>query len=111
MTILAIAHRIDEQLVQELTKRYKPTEVPPCRVCGARLKVAAAGGGGPTQYVCSTQSATNLPADWEHYERSRWEDVRSGGDAGVMQLLAAYSALLPLAERCALPEGGVEPTD
>jgi len=86
--------QVDEQLLQELTSRYKPTMVPPCRICGAPLEIAAVGGGSPTVYACSTQSATNLPADWDHYERSRWEDRRRGGDPAVMELIAAYRALL-----------------
>lgn len=85
--------KIDQQLLKELTRRYEPTEVPPCRVCGAPLEVAAVGGGSPTRYACSTQSATNLPTDWDHYERSRWEDRRQGGDEAVMRLIAAYRAL------------------
>lgn len=27
-----------------------------------------------------------LPADWQHYEASQWEDRRHGVDEGVMQL-------------------------
>ncbi|CAN7781835.1 hypothetical protein LJR175_008172 [Variovorax sp. LjRoot175] len=85
---------IDEQLLQELTQRYEPTVVPVCRVCGAALEVAAVGGGSPTRYACATQSASVLPTDWDHYERSRWEDRRQGGDEAVMQLIAAYRALM-----------------
>lgn len=86
---------VDEQLLATLTKRYEPTIAPPCRVCGAPLDIVACGGGSPTRYACSTQSASNLPTDWDHYDRSRWEDRRQGGDEDVMLLIAAYRALLP----------------
>ena len=84
---------VDEQLLQELTRRYEPTVVPACRRCGAPLEIVACGGGSPTRYACSTQTNTLLPADWQHYEASRWEDRRQGGDQAVMQLVAAYRAL------------------
>lgn len=84
----------DSELIAELTKRYVPTKVPPCRVCGAELSITACGGGKPTQYACSTQSiATGI--DWEHYQNSEWEDRRQGGDVDVMELIARYRAKMP----------------
>lgn len=84
---------VDEQLLQELTRRYEPTVVPACRRCGATLEIVACAGGSPTRYACSTQTNTTLPADWKHYEASQWEDRRQGGDEDVMRLIAAYRAL------------------
>lgn len=84
---------VDEQLLQELTRRYQPTVLPACPRCGGPLEVVACGGGRPTRYACSTQTKTMLPADWNHYEASQWEDRRQGGDEGVMQLIAAYRAM------------------
>ncbi|OUM00063.1 hypothetical protein [Variovorax sp. JS1663] len=84
---------VDEQLLEELTRRYEPPVVPACRTCGAPLEVVACGGGSPTRYACSTQTNTLLPVDWQHYEASRGEDRRQGGDQAVMQLIAAYRAL------------------
>lgn len=48
---------VDEQFLQELTRRYEPTVVPACRRCGAPLEVVACGGGSPTRYDCSTHHA------------------------------------------------------
>lgn len=84
----------DSELLDVLTKRYEPTQVPPCRVCGAELTIVSCGGGEPTRYVCSTQSLTK-GIDWRHYESSQWEDRRQGGDADVMELVSRYIAKLP----------------
>lgn len=70
------------------------------------VEVAAVGGGSPTRYACSTQSATGVPADWDHYERSRWEDRRQGGDERVMQLITAYRALLVPGQAAEAEKGG-----
>lgn len=78
---------IDEQLLQELTLRNEPTLVPACRRFGARwmsLLVAAAAPAGTLA------------------RRRRTPRSRPPGatDEGVVQLIAAYRALLtPLAAR------------
>lgn len=75
----------DEELLTELVERYKPTEVPPCRVCGKELTLQSAGGGQPTVWACD-----NFGQDWEHYSNSRWEDYKQGGDVAVMELISRY---------------------
>lgn len=85
--------RMAEQDLQELEARYRAPDVPACRVCGAPLVCVASGGGNPTRYACSTQESVKRPVDWEHYERSRWEDRLQGGDSLVMDLVARHRAL------------------
>ncbi|WP_454912925.1 hypothetical protein [Variovorax gossypii] len=85
--------RLTEKDLQELEARYRATDVPACRVCGAPLVCVASGGGSPTRYACSTQESVKRPVDWEHYERSRWEDRHQGGDSRVMDLVASYRRL------------------
>ena len=87
-------------LLGELTRRYAPSEIPPCRVCGKPLAVQSIGGG-PTGWACSGQEPDpenperwrwaegRRPAD-EHYLRSQWKDHRQGGDELVMELVRRF---------------------
>ena len=88
------------ELMQILQERYESTVVPPCRICGAPLRVTAIGGGRPTKYACSTQRlGDGYPTiDWEHYECSKWSDYRQGGDSAVVELLCRFRAALAGAE-------------
>jgi hypothetical protein len=82
------------EAAQEAVNRYTPDEVPPCRVCGERLSIQAAGRG-PTVYGCSgTYEDENgriryregrTIAD-EHYSNSQWEQYRHG-DTLVLKLV------------------------
>lgn len=94
-------------LLDVLTERYKPTEVPPCRVCGAELSIGRMGGGEPTVWACSGQEDDperpgylrmvegRTPAD-EHYGKSEFVDVRQGGDEAVMEAVRRLSSAKPL---------------
>lgn len=76
--------------LEALKKRYTPEPIPPCRVCGAPLTIARAGGGAATEYACS---AAKPPGEWiEHYERSRFTHYRPG-DLDVLSLLTRIEAL------------------
>jgi hypothetical protein len=37
----------------EVKRRYAPTVIPPCRVCGGALSIGSIGGGEPTTWGCS----------------------------------------------------------
>lgn len=94
----------DDELIASLAERYRPSEPPPCRVCGAALSIQAIGGGEPTVWACAgyeddperqkiaRYKADRSPAD-EHYERSRWIDRRQGGDSLVMELIKRFQTL------------------
>lgn len=79
-------------LLAELRRRYAPSDIPPCRVCGGELSLQSIGGGEPTVWACSGQNEDGswLPgrriAD-DHYSRSRYVDRRQGGDEVVMELI------------------------
>lgn len=81
----------DAELLSELEGRYKPTEVPPCRVCGGKLSIQAIGSG-PTVWGCSglDENGKLTPgrrlAD-AHYSQSTFEDCRRGGDSAVIELI------------------------
>ncbi len=45
--------RTDQEIIDELTERYKPTEIPPCRICGGKLSIGKIGGGEPTIWACA----------------------------------------------------------
>lgn len=91
----------DDDLAWMLTERYKPSEIPPCRVCGGPLSIGAIGGGEPTRWACSgmeddPESPGNrrykqgrTVAD-RHYSDSEWVDRRQGGDSAVMELIARF---------------------
>lgn len=82
-----------EEIRRILSERYEETHVPPCAVCGGELGVQAVGGGKPTEYAHQTYVGGKL--DWDHYERSRWTDSKSGGDEVVMELLRRFAAICP----------------
>jgi hypothetical protein len=86
----------NEELVTELGTRYKPTEVPPCKLCGKELSLQAFGGGNPTVWACDGRDENvwregRKPAD-DHYRRSQFEDRRQGGDVIVMELVRRFLA-------------------
>ncbi len=84
------------ELIEVLTDRYRPTEVPPCRVCGGALSIGSIGGGESTRWACSgyeddpdrpgylKMMAGRTSAD-EHYAKSEFVDARRGGDEVVME--------------------------
>jgi hypothetical protein len=91
----------DAELLGMLTESYEPSAIPPCRVCGAELKVQSIGGGEPTRYACDGRLPDpNDPEKtiWaqgrsfvdDHYSRSGYEDRRQGGDGRVMELVARF---------------------
>jgi hypothetical protein len=74
------------ELVELVLEMNTPTEIPPCRVCGAELEIGAAGGGYPTRYHCGSANADVLKHKsgtreyseaFEHYSESTFEDRRS----------------------------------
>lgn len=84
---------------QEVVNRYTPETIPPCRICGGRLSMQAAGRG-PTIYACSgkyedengrTQYREGRSLIDEHYNNSRWEQYRHG-DRLVMKLVGQLLA-------------------
>lgn len=75
-------------LIERLRKRYTPETVPPCPVCNSPLTVQAAGGGSIT-WGCVKRDDGASPLD-DHYDRSRWEQLRTG-DSDVLDLIAAFS--------------------
>lgn len=84
---------------QEVVNRYTPETIPPCRICGERLSMQAAGRG-PTVYACSgTYEDENGRTRYregrsfvdEHYNNSRWEQYRHG-DRLVMKLVSQLIA-------------------
>lgn len=82
------------EILDELKERYKPTEIPPCRVCGGKLSIQSIGLG-PTVWACDrfdedgNRIKGRKPAD-EHYSKSRIEDHRGGGDDLVIELIRRY---------------------
>jgi hypothetical protein len=93
----------DDDLVAELTLRYAPSEIPPCRVCGGKLSIRCVGGGEPTEWACSpVEDDPERPDHLRlklgrlgvdvHYRDSRYVDRRQGGDGAVMELLRRYVA-------------------
>jgi len=91
----------DAELIQVLTERYRPSEIPPCRVCGKSLTIQAIGGGKPTWWGCSGfEDVPGKPNELrytkgrhgadEHYSQSRYEDRRAGGDSRVMELIKRF---------------------
>jgi hypothetical protein len=86
-----------EELIRCVRAYATADEVPPCRVCGGKLSIAACGGGGPTHWACSGQEddpdnpgrLRRIPgrgiAD-DHYDRSRWTQYNTG-DSLVLELL------------------------
>ena len=87
----------DDDLVWLLRRRNAPTDIPPCRVCGAALSMQACGGGKPTAYACSGTDENGRylpgrsPAD-EHYVRSEFEDRRHA-NPDVLELVERFDRL------------------
>jgi len=95
--------------LEALRERYRPTIVPPCRVCGGELSIAAIGGGQPTRWACGGRVdnperpgySMDAPGRWSnappgtpseygpggHYHDSEWVDRRQGGDPSVIAIL------------------------
>ena len=100
----------DCEILQELIRRYKPSVIPPCRVCGGELSIGAAGGGEPTRWACSGYEddperpgcvrlmAGRKLAD-EHYARSEYVDRRRGGDGLVMEMIQRVLFMIGLTVR------------
>jgi hypothetical protein len=86
---------VDDETVARLRKRYTAETVPPCPVCGEPLSIQAAGGGSIT-WGCVKRDDGKSPLD-DHYERSRWQQFRTG-DSDVIALLDRLQSLsLPVA--------------
>lgn len=92
---------ITPRLLTRLRERYTDEVIPPCRICGAALEVACAGGG-VIKYACSSEDAKKSvfgprsglgpPEHEEHYRRSEYQ-VIARGDREVLALVAAYESL------------------
>lgn len=82
----------DEQL-GELEEQYRSEPIPVCRVCGSDLAISSMGGGRPTTWNCSNEEALTSTGkmDWDHYEKSRFEQRRVG-DYRVLALIARLRA-------------------
>lgn len=97
----------DEVLSGHLQERYAAPEIPPCRVCGARLAIAAMGGGNATIYRCSEAKLPDGKTDWDHYSRSEHRDARQGGDSRVIELVKRYEYAIRLIAEHGLEVGGL----
>jgi hypothetical protein len=96
----------DDDLLAELRKRYEPTDIPPCRVCGGELSLQAFGGGEPHRWACDgfKHDAEGNPAGLkpgrrcadDHYLQSEFVDRRQDGDAAVVELVERYTELRSL---------------
>ena len=91
----------DAELVQVLTERYQPSEIPPCRVCGGPLTPQRIGGGEPTVWGCEGMEDDPKKPGYvrykkgrhcadEHYSKSTYTDRRQGGDSAVMELVKRF---------------------
>lgn len=100
-------------LIERLKERYKPSVIPPCRVCGEKLSIQSCGGGKPTVWGCGMwKDDPDKPGEYrkkegrtcadDHYAKSIFEDLRRGGDGDVMELIAQHDALYAALEK-ALP--------
>jgi hypothetical protein len=86
----------DEELLAELHRSYDEPTIPPCRLCGAELGLASMGSGQATVYACDGR---NEDGSWkpgrsaadEHYSRSQYEDLKSGGDERVIEALRRWA--------------------
>lgn len=91
----------NDELIERLTKRYKPTEIPPCSECGGPLTCVASGGGHPTEWACTGREydkETEEYIGWkdgrtaadDHYRKSKFTDYHQGGDDDVMDLIRRF---------------------
>lgn len=77
-----------EDLLERLRQRYTSDPVPPCQVCGGELEVQSMGGGMATTYGCPRPEGVPF-GEWnDHYQESRWTQMRSG-DSDVIALVDA----------------------
>ena len=97
-----------DELQEVLTERYREPTIPPCSVCGKPLSLQSTGGGKPPVWACADRDAYDYSsregrdAFYEHYARSRYEDVRHGGDDLVMELLWRAALWETMARRLAV---------
>lgn len=83
--------------IETLRERYTADPIPPCRVCGAELSVASAGGGNATKYACEEVyrdgfgkiGTPDRDAQFHHRKASEFYHVRPG-DPLVIQLIDEY---------------------
>lgn len=54
------ARRLTAAELSILRARHVPPEIPPCRVCGAKLEIASIGGGRAAKYACSSDAASHM---------------------------------------------------
>lgn len=95
-----------EALIVRLNERYGPTEVPKCRICSGNLSLQRSGAGVDV-WACSGQ--INDGDGWRyapgrdiadtHYQESRWHDYSGGGDADVIELIAALEREVSMREQ------------
>lgn len=92
MTTQIVPSITDEQLA-ELEEQYRSEPIPACRVCGSDLAISSMGGGRPTTWNCSNEQALTSSGkmDWDHYEKSRFEQRRVG-DSRVLALITRLRA-------------------
>lgn len=83
---------INDALIN-LLKRYTPTPISPCRVCGGPRSLASIGGGDAPTVACDSTRKPDGTMDWDHYQRSR-DKFFGTGDSEVVELVDAYSALV-----------------
>lgn len=82
-----------EEILDRLRANYAAVTVPPCRVCGEALSIQSMGGGNATRWAHSVPDGVRF-GDWfEHYEQSRWTEVRSG-DSEVIAIVDILQSLL-----------------
>lgn len=95
-----ISELTTKELAEVVRDLNAPTEIPPCRVCGAKLKATSAGGGQPTVYHCSSDEADFLQpgrsmdrsdpnSAYNHYEKSGFQDRRHA-DPWAYELAQRY---------------------
>lgn len=82
---------LSPDFVESLRRRYTPTPVPPCRVCGGNLDVSQCGGGKSTVYACGAATRADNSTDWDHYEKSQFTHL-TAGDSDVIAFIDAATA-------------------
>lgn len=115
------ALKLTVQDIDDLRKRYAPSVIPPCRVCGGELSISSCGGGNATTYACSMQEDDPDRSGWlrmksgrgeneygkgGHYSDSQWTDRHGPGDERVIALLDAVLASSPAAPAAVAQETG-----
>jgi hypothetical protein len=98
----------DAEIVTALVKRYRPTVIPPCRVCGGALSPQCLGDG-PSIWACShyeddpdkpgyVRPKTGRSIADEHYDKSEFIDYRQGGDDIVIEAIRRWRPDLAVGE-------------